>query len=353
MKSKAIVSFLSLLAGLSLNALASGATLTKLTVANLEDILSVEQVIGNTADAAAEPIEVRVLAGTYTLRDSFRIARSHVSLVGEPGAKFVLADGMNEPVIAIGSQVEAPGAANEITDIVIIGLSIDGNKENQSSECGAVLPWIRNNGIDVRAVTHLTVDNVTSSNNRSGGLVISWGCSDIRVSNSTFATNYYDGIACYASTGVDVVDCTMKNNRGAGVSLDNAFVDSRFFRCVMDSNGDVGIFARSSARLEFKDCVVKHSGNWAYFLAHDPRDRGVVDISITGGQVVGNRGGVCVASVNEQQSHGTRVTGTFFSDNGSDNRKNIQTSGSLIDSTKIVESDPLSKLAPLNVAAIH
>ena len=47
------------------------------------------------------------------------------------------------------------------------------------------------------------------------------------------------------------------------------------------------------------------------------------------------------------------MTGTFFAENGSGDRKNIQTSGSVIDSTKIVESDPLSKLAPLNVAAIH
>ena len=322
-------------------------------VSNLEELIRVQPVVAKTSDAAAEPITIKVLSGRYLLKDTFRIGRSNVSVIGEPGAIFHLMGNTNEPVIAIGTQAEIAGPADAITDIAIMGLEIDGNKERQSSEYSARRPWIRNNGIDVRAVTRLKVSNVIANNNRSGGLVISWGCSDVRVTGSTFAKNYFDGVAFYDSKDVDVSDCTMTRNQGAGISLDNEFVDSRFSRCVIESNADVGIFARSSARLEFKDCIIRQSGNWGVFLGHDARNRGVIDIVISGGQIVGNRGGVWMASVNEKQSRGTRVEGTQFSANQSAGRRDLFSSGAVIAAVGINGQDAADKLSTPNLATIR
>ena len=322
-------------------------------VSNVEELLAVQSVVGDPLDPATDPVTIKVLAGRYHLKDSFRIARSKVSLLGEPGAKFELLANINEPVIVIGTQKEIASAADTISDIAIMGLEIDGYKERQNSEYSAKRPWIRNNGIDVRAVTRLKVTNVIANNCRSGGLVISWGCSEVRVAGSSFAKNFFDGIAFYDSRDVDVSDCTMTKNKGAGISLDNEFVDSRFTRCVMESNEDVGIFVRSSARLEFKECVVRKSGNWGVFLAHDEHQRGVLDIVITGGQIVGNRGGVCMASVTEKQSRGTRVVGAIFSANEGNGRRDIQTHGSVIAAVDNQGQDAAGKLSTLNLATIR
>ena len=303
-------------------------------VSNMEELLVVQQVVGNATVDASEPVVIKVLSGRYLLKDTFRVARSKVSLIGEPGAIFELLGNTNEPVI---------------TDIAIMGLEIDGNKERQNSEFSAKRPWIRNNGIDVRAVTGLKVTNVVANNNRSGGLVISWGCSDVRVTGSTFAKNHFDGIAFYDSKDVEVSDCTMTKNLGAGISLDNDFVDSRFHRCVLDSNLDVGVFARSSARLEFKDCIVKQSGSWGFFLGHDAHGRGVIDVVIVGGQIVGNRGGVWMASVNEKQSRGTRVEGALFSANENNGRRDILSSGSVVAAVGVTDAGKL----PLNLATVR
>jgi hypothetical protein len=320
-------------------------------VSNVEELLAVQSVVGNAADLAADPVTIKVQTGRYLLKDSFRIARSKVSIIGEPGAVFELLGNTNEPVIAIGTQAEIARPADVIADIAIMGLEIDGNKDRQSSEYSARKPWIRNNGIDARAVTRLKVTNVTANNNRSGGLVISWGCSEVRVTGSTFAKNFFDGIAFYDSKDVDVIDCVMTKNLGAGISLDNEFVDSRFTRCVIEANEDVGIFARSSSRLEFKDCTIKQSGNWGIFLSHDQHDRGVVDIVITGGQIVGNRGGLWMASVTEKQSRGTRVERAVFSANEKAGRPDIHTSGSAVAAIGIPGQD-VGKLAP-NLATIR
>jgi hypothetical protein len=322
-------------------------------VSNLEELLRVQPAVASVSDDAPQPLTIKILPGRYLLKDSFRIGRSHVSLIGEPGAIFHLMGNTNEPVIAVGTQVEIARSADVISDIAIIGLEIDGNKERQSSEFSARRPWIRNNGIDVRAVTRLKVANVIANNNRSGGLVISWGCSDVRVTGSTFAKNHFDGIAFYDSRDVDVSDCTMIRNLGAGISLDNEFVDSRFSRCVIESNADVGIFARSSARLEFKDCIVRQSGNWGVFLGHDTRDRGVIDVVFTGGQIVGNRGGVWMASVTEKQSRGTRIEGTAFSANENAGRRDLFSSGSVVAAVGIAGQDAAGKLPALNIATIR
>lgn len=310
-------------------------------VSTLAELVALEPLLAASEHADPELLTIQVAAGTYVLRDSVRIARSNVRLIGEEGARFVLAAGINEPVIAIGSQNERTTPADVISNIEVSGLAIDGNKDHQSSETSLARPWIRNNGIDVRAVQRLLVERVDASNNRSGGLVISWDSADVHVRDSSFDRNYFDGVAYYASVRVFTTGCSMRDNDAAGISLDNDFAESVFAECTLERNRSVGVFVRFARALEFRGCLVADSGDWAYFLAHDDHGRGVFDVTISGGRIAGNRGGVCMGSVDETQSSATSVIGAVFADNQRDGRANIHTAGSLVRTASIVELTPL------------
>lgn len=306
-------------------------------VADLDGLMAAQIRVGPDAEDDGRAIAIHLAPGTYTLQAPFHIGRSRVSLIGEPGARLVLADRVNRPVLAIGSQSEFPTADERIDWIEVSGIDVDGNWRNQDSEFSSVHPWIRNNGIDVRAVHHLTIHDVSADNNRSGGLVISWDCADVLVTDSLFERNFFDGVAYYASTGIVTRDCTMRENGFAGISLDNDLVTSRFAACRLEKNGSVGIFARNSVNLRFDNCVIEESGDWGVFLAHDEKERGVHDVEIAVCQIVNNRGGVFMASIDNQQSSGTRVVSSTFRGNEKEGRGNIRTSGSPIWTAAIVE----------------
>ena len=310
---------------------------TVLRVSDLEGLRSAQLLVGPEAPDLGAPITIHLSPGTYHLDETFHIARSRVSLIAEEGARLVLARGVNQPVLAIGTQVEYPVETDRIERIVISGLEIDGNRDGQDSEVALERPWIRNNGIDVRAVRHLRVDRVAANRCRSGGLVISWDSSDVLVSDSRFEENFFDGVAYYASERILTQDCLMRANGFAGISLDNRVQASRFVGCRVDSNGAVGVFARHSIDLRFDNCVVTNSADWGVFLAHDEKNQGVHDVEFAVCEVTNNRGGLFMASVNEAQSSGTRVVSTAFRGNEREGRGNIRTSGSTIWTLGLVE----------------
>ena len=143
---------------------------TTIIVKDTKGLLETQILLKERGRKISPRIIVRVEANTYILHDTFRIDQSNICIIAEPGTKAILTDHVNKPVIAIGSQEEIPSYT--IENVCISGVEIDGNKENQDSEFDTDRPWIRNNGIDVRAVKRLTIDNVVSRNNRSGGLVL-------------------------------------------------------------------------------------------------------------------------------------------------------------------------------------
>ncbi|MDQ8202689.1 right-handed parallel beta-helix repeat-containing protein [Pelagicoccus sp. SDUM812003] len=306
---------------------AAPANLVEFRIDSNRDFKRVEKAM-NASDAAA--VLVTIAAGEYKLKDSFHINRSNVALKGEGQVTLRLANGAQRPVVAVGSQRDYPLDEERIHGIRISDLSIDGNREKQRSEYDRKLPWIRNNGIDVRVVTDLVVERVTSNSNRSGGLVISWRCRDILVRDCVFEDNYFDGVAYYDSAKVFTVDCVMRNNLGAGISLDNAFVDSLFMGCELLGNHDVGVFARHSERLVFFQCRIEDSGNWAFFLAHDENERGVFDTDIASCSLARNNGGVRIGSVTEQQSSRNRLLLARFEANDASGRKDVSTAGSTL-----------------------
>ena len=280
------------------------------------------------AASDAEPLTVRIAAGEYVLDDTLRVLRSRVVIEGEKDALLRLADGVNKPVVSVGSQREVPDEAERVEKIRIRNLKIDGNKLKQSSELDPDRPWIRNNGIDVRMASDLEIENVFVSGCRSGGLVISWKTRDVSVKDSTFTGSHFDGVAYYDCVRVETVRCAMKLNDAAGVSADNHFDKSRFVDCEIVGNGDVGIFLRASREILFEKCLIERSKSWGAFLAHDDSGNGVHAVAIRECRFIENNGGVRMASVNEKQSSGNEVIGCVFEGNNANGRGNIDTAGS-------------------------
>lgn len=99
-----------------------------------------------------------------------------------------LNDGANQPVVLVGNDLEVGTSAPLMTNVVIRDIAIDGNKAAQSSETMPSKPWIRNNGIDVRYVSGLSIDNVYVHDARSGAIVVSWDSSTVSVTNSLLTT---------------------------------------------------------------------------------------------------------------------------------------------------------------------
>ena len=297
------------------NALATSAINIQQTVRNTSDLIKVEKIINS---GKFTKLTINVKANTYILYDTFRINQSNVSIIVEPGTKVVLADHINKPVIAIGSQEQTPTTTIENIYISGNGVEIDGNKANQDREVEQDRPWIRNNCIDVRSVRRLTIENVVVHDARSGGLVISWGSSDIHIINSSFNNNFFDGVAYYDSERIYTNSCSMISNNNAAISLDNNLRDSIFSDCIADSNGDVGIFIRYSKQVRFNNCVIKNSGSYAAFLSHDESGNGVHDIMFSGCQILNNQnGGIYVASTEDKSAY-TSVVGCVFRGNGGD-----------------------------------
>lgn len=290
-----------------------------------------------TNQLAADALEVVITKGTYYLTDSILINRSNVTLTGEPGAKLILSAGINKPVIEIGTRSEIPTEQERIEHIEVKNIWIDGNRTAQSGEISATHAWIRNNGIDVRMVSNLTVHNVTVNNNASGGLVLSYKCLDVQVSNSKFENNRFDGVAYYDSSRVFTSNCCMLNNQAAGISLDNEFLNSIFNNCIIENNGSVGIFARNSKELRFYNLAIQSNGEFAFFLSHDEANRGVHDIMISTCHILHNRGGIKLGSVNNHQSSGVCVLSSVFRGNEADGLANISSDGSTLHSTANIE----------------
>ena len=258
---------------------------------------------------------VYIKAGTYSLTEGIQISRSNISLVGEMGTLLRLEAEVNQPVILIGSDAETP--SHLIENIRIEKLEIDGNMAAQSSETDPDRPWIRNNGIDIRAVNDLYVSEVDVHHTRSGGIVVSWNSKLIFIDKSSFHHNFFDGIALYASQDIQVTNFFSCDNQAAGLSLDN---DLRYvlFSCgTIRNNGDVGIFARHSKELKFQGLVIANNQNHGCFLSHESlgTGTGVFRLIFNNCSFIENDGyGFWLASPVTESTNNS-VIGCLFSEN--------------------------------------
>ena len=259
---------------------------------------------------------IRIATGIHWLLHGIQIHRSGVTIEGEPGAVLKLEAGVNEPVIQIGADEAIPTL--KIHDIRVENLEIDGNREAQIRETDLLRPWIRNNGMDVRATEGLVVNRVDIHDARSGALVLSWGSSNVVVTASEFHHNHFDGIALYASEDVRVSGFRCYSNLASGVSCDNHFRNSQFTDGVIEGNGDLGIFVRHAKNLIFSNLTVRANHSHGSFLSHSTlgTGSGVYGLRFEACAWLGNRGvGIWLASP-AAESPGTEVVNCRFEGNG-------------------------------------
>lgn len=279
-----------------------------------------------------------IKAGVHALSKGLHINRPNVSLIGERGTLLMLADQVKQPVILVGSDKEYPEHADTIGNIRISDLAIDGNKDKQDGNLAEFDPsrctdpqnptpktcWIRNNGIDVRMVNDLWIENVEIRNARSGGVVVSWKSNRVFIRGSSFHDNFFDGIALYDSENIHVSDFICFNNSNAGISLDNKLAQSSFSNGIIRDNRDVGVFVRDARDLAFNNLMVHRNFSHGSFLSHMEKkespgviekNTGVKRLFFSGCSFVGNRGYGLQLTSTEDESFGNAVIGCFFADN--------------------------------------
>ena len=259
-------------------------------------------------------------AGEYDLSQGIHINRSNVSLKGEPGVILKLENDVNQPVILVGTDKEIPSTGDTTENVQILNLEIDGNKANQSSEIDQERDWIRNNGIDVRMVKNLWIENLNVHDTRSGGIVASWHSRNVFIDNSILQNNFFDGIALYTSENIQVSNFICYKNDAAGLSLDNDLKDVIFSNGTIKNNGDVGIFARHSADLQFNNLLLKSNKSHGCFISHDdvsPSTTGVKRLFFSSCSFINNAGhGLYFGSTGANSPNNT-VIGCLFIGNSS------------------------------------
>jgi hypothetical protein len=173
----------------------------------------------------------------------------------------------NCPAIIMGQPVNRP--MQTIRHLYVGDLFIDGNRAHQQREL-----WqehgegseIRNNGITVQNVSDCTIENVTCTRCRSGGLVTTLGVRRLTVENFTSFNNEFDGLACYLTMDSRFSKLYLHDNPGAGISLDLAFDHNVITNAVLAAN-DLGIFMRDSRNNQFDNVSIRNNRDFGVFMA--------------------------------------------------------------------------------------
>lgn len=214
--------------------------------------------------------EVRVPEGTYLCRKPIVIERDNVRLRGEgAGTQLRLANGANAPVIIMGQAKAIPDTP--VRNIAVTDLMIDGNRQNQSSECmdgpcSEDFP-LRNNGISIRHCYDCRVERVTVHSASSGGLVTELTSRRLTIRDYTSYNNEFDGLAGYETEESLFSGIHLYDNQAAGFSFDIRFNNNVFNDVLIANSGSVGIFMRDSFDNLFSNIQILNSKQHGIFLA--------------------------------------------------------------------------------------
>jgi hypothetical protein len=212
--------------------------------------------------------EVVLAAGIFEVAQPIILQRDNQILRGSGAVTILrLADGANCPVIILGEPLNQP--RHMVSHLRVAELSIDGNRLHQQRECWRFSgegSQIRNNGITVQTVSDSTVEHVTSSRCRSGGLVTSHIVRRLTVRDFTAFDNQFDGVACYETEESLFTQLYLHDNPGAGISLDLAFNHNVISNAVLTAN-NLGIFMRASRNNQFVNVTIRDSRQYGVFMA--------------------------------------------------------------------------------------
>lgn len=262
--------------------------------------------------------EVVIPAGTFTCSLPIVIDRDRIALRGSGSATVLrLADGANAPVIVMGQALPIPKVA--ISNISVSDLTIDGNRENQTSECmggpcSESYP-LRNNGISIRHCVDCQVQRVTAHSASSGGLVTELKSRRLTIRDFTSYNNQFDGLAGYETEDSVFSGLYLHDNIAAGFSFDIKFNNNLFNDIVIENSGSVGIFMRDSFDNLFSNLQIRNSREHGIFLAQVDAE---VDKPAAGqtfnGLTVSNSGGYAVL-VNDNSCVNTLLVGAQLTGN--------------------------------------
>ena len=214
--------------------------------------------------------EVVLPPGKISIRQPVVLHRDFETLRGSgAGTVLWLADNANCPVIIMGEPVNNP--QQTIKDLCVRNLFIDGNRSHQQRECWQLRGEgsdIRNNGITVQDVADSTVEHVTCTRCRSGGLVTTRNVRRLTVYEFDSSDNQFDGLACYQTENCQFTELNLHNNPGAGISLDLAFSQNVISNAVLTAD-DLGIFMRSSCSNQFDNVSIRDCHHHGVFMAQE------------------------------------------------------------------------------------
>lgn len=234
---------------------------------SISDCSAIQQAIDNLPATGG----VVLITGSYLCQSPVVIARDQVELRGEgPSATLRLADGANSPLLIIGDTATPPARHHQIT---LRNLVLDGNRAHQSLECwggtcdSGGLTFIRNNGLTVRGVEDVLVENLVIFSARSGGLVAEKIVRRLAVRGLEASDNQFDGLAAYQTEDSLFTELFLHDNPFAGLSLDIAFNRNVISAAILADNGKQGIFMRDSRDNLFQGVQIRNSGEMGLFLA--------------------------------------------------------------------------------------
>lgn len=222
--------------------------------------------------------EVVLPPGKINITQPIVLQYDHQTLRGSgPTTILYLANNANCPVIIMGQPINHP--MKTVCHLSVADLFIDGNRSHQQRELWRVSgegSAIRNNGITVQNVSDSSIENITCTRCRSGGLVTTLGVRRLIVDNFGSFDNEFDGLACYLTTDSVFSNLDLHDNPGAGISLDLAF-DHNVIKSATLASNDLGIFMRDSRYNKFEHVSIRNNRDFGVFMAQafQPADHSI------------------------------------------------------------------------------
>lgn len=266
---------------------------------------------GLPADGGAVLVE----DGVYTCTAPIVIDRDSVTLRGTgPATVLKLGDHVNRPVLVLGQTIASPTTTRR--DIRVADLSIDGNRQNQDYECSTGPctggDYLRNNGISLRRVEDVAVDDVSVASARSGGLVVEMGSRRVTVRDFTASDSHFDGLAGYNTEDSVFTGLYLHDNVAAGLSFDSDFNHNTVSDSVLAANGDVGIFMRDATDNVFSAVRIRDSFKDGVYLAeNDANNEPALGNTFTGMVISGSGDAAAPA----EEGYGIKVVSASCTDN--------------------------------------
>lgn len=226
-------------------------------------------------DKAGEEGGGTIILGTgkYVLNNHIHIHSNNINLFGS-GTNTILKvdDNAQVSAIMIGS-IDLDPSGTPVSKITIKDLTINGNKNNQTSEFYSESPYneyLRVNGISIRYCRNILIENVFIRSARSGGIVTEKGVKNFNASKLIITNCYFDATAYYNTENSIVEGCIFRNNSAAGISIDWECRSNIFVNNIIKGNGsgeggtenNPGIYLAHSYNNVFADNIIEaNAGN--------------------------------------------------------------------------------------------